>query len=317
MVKLNFSDGKRCDDSVSNCVECNVAFDKKAGQRIPKLEWHRRFGHLGAPGLDIRPGVCEECNIELGEQPTPPDEPRPISELGPCVADQTQRSERFHADDMKFIDKFGKLVHCRQDIEPAFKGEKSPWALVMSNKGVVPLFSQPCAPQANGKIERVMDTVKNNMRARLAFVDRRLWDWCMFVAWTYNRVVGRDGETPFYKEFGRDFSFKCMKRFACLAYAGIQKGGRGGALGPCYVRGAFLGHSANSWYLIVSTAPDLLLPFSPDSGKQTWVGKRIVRKEGWKNETVLWARTDPSGPVEVSEPLPLSGSAATERSVLG
>eukprot|EP00396_MALV-II-16_sp_LP-1_P000501 gene501-biopygen113 len=285
------------------CIECNVVFDQKIGQRLSKIEWHRRFGHLAVPGLNLKHGMCEECNMGKNRAPTSqnpskkrkahhaPTAPLQIVDwdfAGPFV--QSLEGNQYllmsldqylnwyhawpirHKDEngsmlSKFVKLYGKPEFCRQDNEPVFKGERSPWMLVMTKHGIQPLFSQPYTPQANGRIERMMDTVKNNMRACLTFVDRRLWDWCaMFVVWTFNRVVEREGKTAFWRRFGRVFPIKCMKRFGCLAYAKIQKEDRDTALGSCYNRGVFLGYSKNSCHLVGrwvldgrSSAPDKLI----------------------------------------------------------
>lgn len=87
------------------------------------------------------------------------------------------------------------LYYIRTDNENVWDGS---FANFLNNNQILPLRPAPYAPQANGKVERLVRALVEGLRAMLLHIDPRLWCWAM-EHWckVWNDVhVNKSGKTP-------------------------------------------------------------------------------------------------------------------------
>lgn len=117
-------------------------------------------------------------------------------------------------------------------------------------KGVLRTYTDPRAPQQNGVAERSNRTVIEMARClRLeSGLDKGLWaEACKTAVYILNRVPSAvlDGQTPYFKLFGKQAKLDHLKVFGCMAYAHVY-GNEKTKMDPKAWRGIMIGYDEHN-----------------------------------------------------------------------
>ena len=86
------------------------------------------------------------------------------------------------------------LLGIRSDNEPVLKSQE--WLRVCNQNNVTPQNSSPYSPSQNGKCERMVQSIKNALKATTNNVDPYLWCFALEQVarvWNMRRSVNRHG----------------------------------------------------------------------------------------------------------------------------